>query len=451
MATCSVVALLTGALAAASMQPAPFQSNRTAGPGTEGTSPFVDSPNPRCGTWVSTDPNWQGWQLQGASVSNGRLTLPAIPGPLRPAGIPGDSSSFSESPSSRSDIGEHNSRMATTIPNKGCADMRGHAVGPIVEVKYPFENVVPSWNATTPPGSRFAIDLRARIGDRWTRWFGMGHWSGDTGGASIPDQSDADGAVQIDTLVLQRPANALQLRIHLTGSNEASPDVSLAALCWFNPNAPIQPNPVDLVTGQKVLPVPRHSQMLQPGPLADSICSPTSLSMVLGYWGIRRSPMEVAVGVHDSAADIYGNWPFNTAFAASCGMASYVTRFRSLEQLQDQIDMERPVEVSIKFGRGELNGSPLHVSRGHLVVVIGFTPDGDVVVNDPAAPSEESVKRVYQRAEFERAWLTGSGGIAYIIKPWQSPASNLRHHGAPLSGSSESLHGADYSNERGGF
>jgi hypothetical protein len=42
---------------------------------------------------------------------------------------------------------------------------------------------------------------------------------------------------------------------------------------------------------------------------------------------------------------------------------------------------------------------------------------GDVVVDDPAAPSDETVQRVYDRSEFERAWLLATGGIVYVMKP----------------------------------
>jgi hypothetical protein len=40
-----------------------------------------------------------------------------------------------------------------------------------------------------------------------------------------------------------------------------------------------------------------------------------------------------------------------------------------------------------------------------------------VVVNDPAAVSDATVQRVYNRAEFERAWLPATGGIVYVMKP----------------------------------
>jgi hypothetical protein len=52
-----------------------------------------------------------------------------------------------------------------------------------------------------------------------------------------------------------------------------------------------------------------------------------------------------------------------------------------------------------------------------LLVVIGFDRAGNPIVNDPAAWSDATVRKVYDRAQFERSWLGGSGGIAYIIHP----------------------------------
>ena len=49
-------------------------------------------------------------------------------------------------------------------------------------------------------------------------------------------------------------------------------------------------------------------------------------------------------------------------------------------------------------------------------MVVGFEADGDVVVNDPAGASNGEVRRTYDRAEFERIWISASGGTAYVIR-----------------------------------
>ena len=90
----------------------------------------------------------------------------------------------------------------------------------------------------------------------------------------------------------------------------------------------------------------------------------------------------------DYAYDGAGNWPFNTAYAAPlAGGPSFVTRLRSLREAERFIAAGIPLVASISFGSGDLDGSPISGTNGHLLVIAGFTESGDVVVNDPAIPA----------------------------------------------------------------
>ena len=60
--------------------------------------------------------------------------------------------------------------------------------------------------------------------------------------------------------------------------------------------------------------------------------------------------------------------------------------------------------------------APIPSSSGHLSVVVGFDSDGNPIVNDPAADSDE-VQRTYLRSELESLWLGHTGGTVYLIKP----------------------------------
>ena len=48
------------------------------------------------------------------------------------------------------------------------------------------------------------------------------------------------------------------------------------------------------------------------------------------------------------------------------------------------------------------------------MVIGGFTGNGDVIAYDPASPTNAAVKHVYDREQFERAWIPASGGIVYV-------------------------------------
>jgi hypothetical protein len=135
--------------------------------------------------------------------------------------------------------------------------------------------------------------------------------------------------------------------------------------------------------------------------------------MVLGH-AVTDVPA-AAREVFDPAYDGTGNWSFNAAWAASLTGHAFVTRLRDLRDAERFVDAGIPLVASVAYPPGALRGAPTHGTDGHLVVVRGFTAAGDVVANDPGAPTDRSVRRTYDRGDFERAWLRGSGGLVYVI------------------------------------
>jgi hypothetical protein len=112
-----------------------------------------------------------------------------------------------------------------------------------------------------------------------------------------------------------------------------------------------------------------------------------------------------------------GNWPFNTAYAAHFGLESEVTQLHSLAEAEQFIKAGIPLVASIAFTSNKLDGFLFKSTSGHLLVIVGFTAAGDPIVNDPAAPSDAAVRRVYDRQQFEQNWMTSTGGIVYVIRP----------------------------------
>jgi hypothetical protein len=140
--------------------------------------------------------------------------------------------------------------------------------------------------------------------------------------------------------------------------------------------------------------------------------------MVLSHAGTLPRGTDIpaaARATFDPAYDGTGNWSFNTAWAAHEAGNAFVTRLRDLRDAERFVDAGIPLVASVAYPSGALTRAPTHGTVGHLVVIRGFTDPGDVVTNDPGAPSDRSVRRTYDRSEFERAWLGGSGGIVYVI------------------------------------
>lgn len=161
--------------------------------------------------------------------------------------------------------------------------------------------------------------------------------------------------------------------------------------------------------------VPERSQRTIESEHSHRFCSPTSVSMVLQYLGLSCDSRNFPPYVYDQAQDVYGNWSLNVAYAGSLGFdasAFWLPNLRSIEQL---IAGGLPVIVSHKFSEGQLPQSPLPKTAGHLLVIRGFTSEGDVIVNDPAADPRkgEAIRRVYPREAFAKTW----SGLCYLIHP----------------------------------
>ena len=301
--------------------------------------------------------------------------------------------------------------------------------------------IIPSWEATTPGRTLVRVELRAQDATgRTGTWDTVADWARlnrPVPRTTYSGQADDLGRVSADTWFAASAVTAYQLRVTLmrpTGSGKAVSLERVGAVASADasvPRATSQPGPA----AGTVLPVPTYSQMVHTGHYpawgggGEAWCSPTSLAMVLAYHGISPTPTGITAGHTDAVVDhtakmVYdngyrgtGNWAFNTAYAATlAGGDSYVTRLRDLREAEDYIVAGVPLIVSIAFGRNQLTGAPISASNGHLLVVVGFEADGDVVVNDPAGATNADVRRVYDRAQFERIWIAASGGTAYVVR-----------------------------------
>jgi hypothetical protein len=316
--------------------------------------------------------------------------------------------------------------------------------------RFGASELIPSWNADTPAGTWIEVAVRARRGERSGSWDVVARWS-DTdrrfrrvSGSSQPDDLTS---VNVDTVLTNatRGLSSWQLRISLLrlAGTARSPVVdSATAMTSRLPRVDNVPTSSTGVRRRIDLPVPRYSQMVHAGTYpqwdngGEAWCSPTSTSMVLGFWdalpsrralrwlpdGTPQKPVvHAARRVYDYRYDGAGNWPYNTAYAGTRGLDAYVTRLPSLRAAERYIRAGIPLVASIAFGPGELDGAPIGSTNGHLMVIRGFTGSGDVIVNDPAAASRRGVRRVYDRGQFEDAWIPSTGGVVYVMRAKGTP------------------------------
>jgi hypothetical protein len=309
-----------------------------------------------------------------------------------------------------------------------------------------FTELIPSWDAQTPGSSFVRLQVRGRSeSGRRSRWYTMANWAeGDrfVRRASLGPQTDDLAQVNVDTLSARYSMafQSFQLRVSLlrrTGSSVTPVVETVGAMTSNVPAVTSVRTSRPGVARGITLELPAYSQMIHEGDYpeydngGEAWCSPTSVSMVLGYYGRLPTAEEyawvkephpdrfvdhAARSTYDYRYDGAGNWSFSTAYAATKADHAFVTRLRSLREAERLIKAGIPVVASVRFGRGELEGAPISSTNGHLLVIVGFTESGDVVVNDPAAPDNGSVVRTYDRGQFENAWIPESGGLVYVIR-----------------------------------
>ena len=318
---------------------------------------------------------------------------------------------------------------------------RARWTAPWASSSFALTELIASWEARTPGDSWLEVEVRGRNSKGVTSsWDMLGRWtSGDKFVHRTTDtpQKDDLASVAVDTwrtsgMVSWQVRVSLYRKPGTAGPAVSSLGVVTSRLPQASSVEVSHPGPF---VGSS-LDVPAYSQMAHAGHFpqwgggGEAWCSPTSTSMVLGYYDALPPPSayrfvpagDPAPWVDHAARKTYdadyegtGNWPFNTAYAAPLAGHAFVTRLRSLREAEAFIAAGIPLVASVSWGPGELTGAPVSSSNGHLLVIVGFTPTGDAVVNDPAATSAAGVRRTYDRAQFENAWLPNSGGLVYVI------------------------------------
>ena len=298
------------------------------------------------------------------------------------------------------------------------------------EIELPFSAMefIPSWKAKAAEGAAFEIKLQPVFGEEEGPVFQLGRWGLGENRTSFGPQKNEFGRVRTDTLVLTQPASSLRIIIDMSAGelgSQAEIDtlyLSISGGSWSSDQ-----ESKHVGAWGRSIDVPTRAQHDYPG--GKVLCSPTSLSMLLAYWSehldrpeLLREVPEIQLGIFDPEWGGTGNWPFNTAYAAQFeGITGYVSRLRGLSDLERLLEAGVPVAVSIAYSKllGEDWGRE-EADDGHIMVAIGMTETGDVVVNDPAKQSQ--VRRIYRRKAFIESWAASKNTV-YVVHPigWPMP------------------------------
>jgi hypothetical protein len=308
----------------------------------------------------------------------------------------------------------------------------GTWTGPEVEAVFPFDELIASFNVTTPGSTGVTLDVRIEQDGAWSPWVYLQSWGKTLTPPDRPTHWDG-GRVRVDTMFLDKPATKYQARVSFASfeydPSAPRPAIRRLSVCYsgivtdpdrrakiLRGSSGPSTRPSSLGNWARDLDVPFRGQGDDRNPKAirKLICSPTSTSMVLQFYGFDRPTVENATAIYDPFNDLFGNWGRAVARAGEFGLDAYLARFRNWDQVHALIARGVPVIASIRFRKGEVKGFLYEFTRGHLLVIRGFKPNGDVIVNDPARKNQGNGV-IYKADEMAKAWFN-HGGVGYVIE-----------------------------------
>lgn len=254
-----------------------------------------------------------------------------------------------------------------------------------------FSSLIGSWAAISNKTTTAELKVRVRVNGTWSTYlsygaFGLGLQN------KMFNQSGGVAKLSDDEVLINdsKTADAFQYQIVLKRDNLSveSAKLSLVSIALQIPGYVYN---VDISSLPKKVEydLPNLYQIDVPV-IGNSICSPTSSTMMLMYHGHTFEDTlphrEVAGLLKEYNSGIYGNWVFNTVGMSSFGENTYVKRIYSFDELVHHIATVGPVALSIRGNTG------LYTTNGHLLVVSGYeiTDSGrSLLIHDPNVKTVE--------------------------------------------------------------
>ncbi|HOO56083.1 MAG TPA: C39 family peptidase [bacterium] len=290
-----------------------------------------------------------------------------------------------------------------------------------IPLGFDADEMVLTWNCAAPSGTGMLIEYRVQAdGMRESVWYQVGAWPPEKRLKMWRDDPDY-GPLIVDHFKAERTFNRVRFRANFRSHDGArSPILRAFSLCVSDTSAKGSILPAPATIPATSLDVPYISQydaekILNKTMIASGACAPTSVTMVLNYYGIAADVNEIGARAFDPQASIYGNWAYLITAASEFGPDAWVERFNNWDKIEEYVSGETPVIISVKYGPGELDVKPEKESSGHLMVVCGFDAAGNIICNDPDFDGTRGKQLVFDRAQLSTAFFR-HGGVGLVIR-----------------------------------
>ena len=260
----------------------------------------------------------------------------------------------------------------------------GATEGTFTSVEYDadeFYRMVAGWNASIDEGGSVEVWARAKYGETWTEWLTWGKFTPYESRGTRKDKK-CDGAyVDEDTFILSKGAGTqVQLMAVLKRADAADPSPILRQLTMtFSGGmmaAAYAEEPATELPDRALCEAPAICQEIRYSSIADSICSPTTMTVMLDSRGEVLLPEEIALVCKDHGENIFGSWSFTCAAGGLYGFNCYC-QYADEEILMQELAKGHTCGISVRYspknggGQPKLDGS-WDTTGGHLIAIIGY-------------------------------------------------------------------------------
>lgn len=272
---------------------------------------------------------------------------------------------------------------------------------------FPFNYGLPSWNGSSPDQQAyFKVLARFPYNGSWSPWLTVGYWKNEWG-SSYGTTSYDGGKIDIDEIELYSYQTTFQLAVYFyrASAGVATPTLRKIAVTLSDTRTTAELDYTAILNDRPpaiFIPTTFYYQYSLDPEIGGSICSPTSVAMILRSFGINVDPLQFAIETRDPYWGIFGVWPRVVQHAAEYGLDGAVTQYRSWSQAYEVLARGGRIAMSV--------GKPLY--SGHLMMLAGFTSQGQPIVHDPARSAGYSY--VFNKSDLSHSWFD-KGGISYTF------------------------------------
>ena len=255
-----------------------------------------------------------------------------------------------------------------------------------------FTKMVACWNASIEDGASVEIFARARKEGpdteevKWSDWLTWGEFSPYISRGSSQGKNGFGGYVDQDTFTSSGGyLDGFQMKavVRRASADVESPVLRQLTMTFSGGDmVPTYAEETVDLPAKALCPSPAYSQEIRWSAVADSICSPTTISVIMNTIDpeLDLLPEEVALASKDFGESIFGSWSFCCAFAGCYGYPCYC-QYGGRDVLLQELAKGHPVGLSVAYSPKSLTGA-WDSTGGHLITIIGYEYEDGVMDDD---------------------------------------------------------------------